>query len=63
MVGLGRTRGPWKNSFIHTPLMGDMQMGRWPRRWWTTLFTSVTMFVVFPILCALAYFWVRGRLY
>lgn len=27
-------------------------MARWPRNFWTSLFTYLTIFVVFPILCA-----------
>lgn len=35
-------------------------MARWPRHVWTTIFTYVLIFVVFPLLCALAVYWVRG---
>jgi hypothetical protein len=38
-------------------------MARWPRHAWTTLFTYGTMFVLFPILCWLAYAYVRGWLF
>ena len=35
-------------------------MARWPRQTWTTLFTYLTVFLLFPVLCLLAYAWVRG---
>lgn len=37
-------------------------MARWPRHTWTTLYTYLLMFLGFPLLCALAYLWVRGKL-
>ena len=39
---------------------GRHAMARWPRRAWTTLFTYATIFLLFPLLCFLAYAWVRG---
>jgi len=36
-------------------------MARWPRHVWTTLFTYAAVFVLFPVLCWLAYHWVRGE--
>ena len=38
-------------------------MARWPRHIWTTLFTYGTMFVLFPLLCWLAYAFVQGWLF
>ena len=38
-------------------------MARWPRHKWTTLFTYGVMFLLFPILCFLAYAYVRGWLF
>lgn len=35
-------------------------MARWPRHVWTSLVTYGIVFVVFPLLCLLAYLWVRG---
>ncbi len=35
-------------------------MARWPSNFWTSLFTYLTIFILFPILCALAAWWVRG---
>jgi len=35
-------------------------MARWPRHTWTSIFTYVVMFILFPLLCYLAYRWVRG---
>lgn len=35
-------------------------MARWPYSRWTTIFTYATIFVGFPLLCLLAYAWVRG---
>ena len=37
-------------------------MARWPRHYWTTLFTYLLIFLGFPLLCWLTYLWVRGRL-
>jgi hypothetical protein len=36
------------------------RMARWPRHVWTTIATYALVFILFPLLCALAYFWVRG---
>jgi len=36
------------------------RMARWPRHVWTSIFTYGTVFVLFPLLCFLAYWWVRG---
>ena len=44
-------------------LFCDQLMARWPRHFWTTVFTYGVMFVLFPILCYLAYAWVRGWLF
>jgi len=38
-------------------------MARWPRSVWTTIFTYGTVFVIFPLLCWLAYAFVQGRLW
>lgn len=38
-------------------------MARWPRQTWTTVFTFVTIFVLFPLLCWLMYAWVYGKLF
>jgi hypothetical protein len=35
-------------------------MARWPRHTWTTIFTYTAIFVLFPLLCLLAYGWIRG---
>lgn len=35
-------------------------MARWPRHAWTTIFTYLAVFLLFPLLCLLAYAWVRG---
>jgi len=35
-------------------------MARWPRSVWTTVFTYAAIFVAFPLLCYLAWLWVRG---
>ena len=37
-------------------------MARWPRHVWTTIFTYLTVFIGFPLLCILAYAYVRGWL-
>jgi hypothetical protein len=38
-------------------------MARWPRHVWTSIFTYGTVFVLFPLLCLLAYAWVRGLIF
>lgn len=38
-------------------------MARWPRQTWTSLLTYGTVFLVFPLLCLLAYAWVRGLIF
>lgn len=38
-------------------------MARWPKHVWTSIFTYGTIFLVFPLLCLLAYAWVRGWIY
>jgi hypothetical protein len=35
-------------------------MARWPRHTWTSIFTYAVVFILFPIICFLAYRWVRG---
>jgi hypothetical protein len=39
------------------------RMARWPRTAWTTVFTYGAVFVLFPVLCWLAYWFVEGRLF
>jgi hypothetical protein len=36
-------------------------MARWPRHAWTSIFTYAVILILFPILCYLAYAWVRGE--
>jgi len=38
-------------------------MARWPRHAWTSLLTYGIIFVGFPLLCLLAYAWVRGKIF
>jgi hypothetical protein len=35
-------------------------MARWPRHVWTSIVTYLTIFGLFPLLCYLAWAWVRG---
>jgi hypothetical protein len=35
-------------------------MARWPRYTWTSIYTYAVVFIVFPLLCVLAYGFVRG---
>jgi hypothetical protein len=35
-------------------------MARWPHSTWTTIFTYAAIFLLFPLLCYLAYRFVRG---
>jgi hypothetical protein len=39
-----------------------VRMARWPRHIWTSIVTYVIIFGVFPLLCFLAWAWVRGRI-
>jgi hypothetical protein len=41
----------------------EASMARWPRHVWTSIFTYATVFVLFPLLCLLAYAWVRGWIF
>lgn len=36
-------------------------MARWPRQTWTTILTYAAVLLLFPILCWLAYWWVKGH--
>lgn len=36
-------------------------MARWPRHAWTTIYTYGIVFLLFPLLCWLAYRFVRGE--
>jgi len=47
----------FRNNFFRN----DLTMARWPRHFWTTLFTYGIIFIGFPVLCWLAYRWVRGE--
>ncbi len=35
-------------------------MARWPRHTWSAVYTYLAIFVGFPLLCVLAYAFVRG---
>lgn len=35
-------------------------MARWPLKTWTTMLTVAAVLALFPLLCWLAYLWVRG---
>lgn len=37
----------------------EIAMARWPRHVWTSILTYAIIFVAFPLLCLLAYAWVR----
>jgi hypothetical protein len=52
---------PWTRA-ARTHPSPEPTMARWPRHTWTSLFTYLVMFVLFPLLCLLAYLWVRGEL-
>ena len=47
-------RDDYNQTAYNTP------MARWPRHVWTSIFTYATVFILFPLLCLLAYAWVRG---
>ncbi len=44
---------------LESPATQGFSMARWPRHVWTSAFTYGTVFVIFPMLCLLAYAWVR----
>ena len=46
-----------------SPFLKFDGMARWPRHIWTSIFTYGVVFVMFPILCWLAYAWVQGWLF
>jgi len=48
---------------LRPKLEEEANMARWPRTAWTTLFTYGAIFLLFPLLCWLAYLWVQGRLF
>lgn len=48
---------------VKTPPDPLFDMARWPRHYWTSIFTYGVIFVMFPVLCWLAYAWVQGRLF
>jgi hypothetical protein len=52
-----RDNEPHHNDFSQ---LGAVSMARWPRNYWTTIFTYAAIFIAFPLLCYLAYWWVRG---
>ncbi len=41
----------------------NWKVARWPRRTWTTVFTYVAIYAIFPLLCLLAYAFVNGWLF
>jgi hypothetical protein len=47
----------------HPMYLDRTPMARWPRHVWTSIFTYATVFVLFPLLCLLAYAWVRGWIF
>jgi hypothetical protein len=42
------------------PLKQRARMARWPRHVWTSIITYLMIFGLFPLLCLLAWAWVRG---
>ena len=53
--------GPRGALFRNQLFRNDPTMARWPRHFWTTLFTYGIIFIGFPVLCWWAYRWVRGE--
>ena len=54
----------FQGPFRHTECAYyNIAMARWPRHVWTSIFTYATVFVLFPLLCWLAYAWVRGWIF
>jgi hypothetical protein len=49
----GRMLASWKFPAVS-------HMARWPRHVWTSIYTYTVIFVLFPLLCLLAYAYVHG---
>jgi hypothetical protein len=47
-------------TIITGRILEARSMARWPRNYWTTIFTYGAIFVAFPVLCYLAYCFVMG---
>ncbi|MCO6455351.1 MAG: hypothetical protein J5I93_08620, partial [Pirellulaceae bacterium] len=63
-VGDGHQASVARLRFYQPPLANSMPpMARWPKRTWTTIFTYGTIFVLFPLLCLLAWAYVYGWLF
>jgi hypothetical protein len=45
---------------VNNPTSAKIAMARWPRHVWTSIFTYGIIFLLFPLLCLLAYLWVNG---
>ncbi len=48
---------------LHEVTASETVMARWPRNVRTTIFTYGTVFVLFPVLCWLAWAYVQGWLF
>jgi hypothetical protein len=56
--------GLWTFASARYPIGSEaILMARWPRNARTTIFTYLAVFLLFPILCWLAYAWVQGWLF
>jgi len=62
---LALQRGPpvhrYSERFSQNLVPKNKPMARWPERLWTTLFTYSVIFVGFPLLCYIFWYWVRGK--
>ena len=56
---LGFTAG----SAAISPRFPSYVMARWPRQTWTSILTYAIVFVLFPLLCYLAWAWVNGLIF
>ena len=56
----GRVGRGFRRENSSRPLFG---MERWPRHYWTSIFTYGVIFVMFPVFCWVAYAWVQGWLF
>jgi hypothetical protein len=52
-----------RDKYTHRRIPYNAHMARWPRHVWTSIFTYATVFLLFPLLCLLAYAWVRGWIF
>jgi hypothetical protein len=54
-------RCPQSSAGIDVSICAEKDiMARWPRQVWTSIITYLMIFGLFPLLCFVAWAWVRG---